>query len=140
LNVYFDNILDLESFNSIVVLKHLDEVLVIQQNKLVFSSTLSFASLFASSILLAFLIKQLIINSFDRLRNDKIDELNNDKLRKNTLANVNILYRRKRVFSLEKDSINRCRRSKIDRTNFEINNRSKIIDLRFNNSLQSNRQ
>ncbi len=42
-----------------------------------------------------------MINSFDKL--------NNDKLRKNTLANVNNLHRRKRAFSLKKDSINRCR-------------------------------
>jgi len=50
-----------------------------------------------------------MINFFDKLRNDKIDELNDDKLRKNTLANVDNLHRRKRAFSLKKNSINRCR-------------------------------
>jgi len=50
-----------------------------------------------------------MINSFDKLRNDKINKLDDDKLRKNTLANVNNLYRRKRAFSLKKNSINRRR-------------------------------
>ncbi len=43
-----------------------------------------------------------MIDPFDKLRNDKIDELNDDKSRKNTLANVNNLHRRKRAFSLGK--------------------------------------
>jgi len=109
LNAYFNNILDLESFSSIVVLEHLDEVLVAQRNKFAFSSILSLVSLFASSTLLAFLIEQLITNSFDKLRNDKIDKLDNNELRKDTLANVNNLHRQERAFSLKKDSIN-CRR------------------------------
>ena len=50
-----------------------------------------------------------MISSFDKLRNDKIDELKDNKLRKNILANVNNLHRRKRAFSLKKDNIN-CRR------------------------------
>ena len=55
-----------------------------------------------------------MIGSFDKLRNDKIDELNNNKSRKNTLANVDNLHRRKRAFSLKKNSINRRRRPRID--------------------------
>ncbi len=114
LNVYFDNILDLKSFNSIVVLKYLDEVFVVQRNRLASSSIFRLVFLFASSILSFFPIKQSMINSFDKLRNDKIGKLNDDKSRKNTLANVDNLHRRKRAFSLKKDSIN-CRRQ------FEIN-------------------
>jgi hypothetical protein len=49
-----------------------------------------------------------MINSFDKLRNDKIDELNDNKSRKNILANVDNLYRRKRAFSFKKNSINCC--------------------------------
>jgi hypothetical protein len=49
-----------------------------------------------------------MINSFNKLRNDKINELNDDKLRKDTLANVNNLHRQKRAFSFKKNSINRC--------------------------------
>jgi len=108
-NAYFDNILDLESFSSIVALEHLDKVLVAQRNRLAFLSTSSLVFSFASSTLLAFLIEQLIINSFDKLRNDKVDKLNDDELRKNTLANVNNLHRRERAFSLKKDSMNRRR-------------------------------
>ncbi len=48
-------------------------------------------------------------NSFDKLGNDKIDELDDNKSRKNTLANVNNLHRRERAFSLEKNSMNRRR-------------------------------
>jgi len=102
LNVYFNNILNLESYSSIVVLKHLDEVVVAQRNRFAFSNILSFVFLFAFSTLLAFLIEQSMINSFDKLRNDKIDKLNDNKLRKNTLANVNNLHRRKQAFSLKK--------------------------------------
>ncbi len=109
LNVYLDNILGLESFNSIVALKHLDEVLVVQRNRLASLSTFRFVFLFASSILSSFLIKQSMIDSFDKLRNDKVDESNDDKSRKNTLTNVNNLHRRERAFSLEKNSINRRR-------------------------------
>ena len=140
LNVYFDNILNLESFNSIVVLKHLDEVLVAQRNRFAFLSISNLVFLFAFSTLLAFLIRQLMINSFDKLKNNKVDELNDDKSRKNTLTNVNNLHRRKRAFSLKKNSINRRRWSKINRTSFELNNRFKMINLRSNNSLQSDRQ
>jgi len=137
LNVYLDNILDLESFSSIVALKHLDEVFVAQRNRLAFLNTSSLVFSFASSTLLAFLIEQSIASSFDKLRNNKIGELDDDKSRKNTLANVDNLHRREQAFSLEKDSINRRRRSRIDWTSFKINNRSRMIDLRSNNSLQS---
>jgi len=75
----------------------------------VFLSILSLVFLFASFTLLAFLIRQSIINSFDKLKNDKISELDDNKLRKNTLTNVNNLHRQKRAFFLKKDSIN-CRR------------------------------
>jgi len=81
-----------------------------------------------------------MINSFDKLRNNKVDKLDDDKSHKDTLANVNNLHHRERTFSLKKDSINRRRQSRIDRTSFEINNRFKMINLRFNNSLQSDRQ
>jgi len=39
-----------------------------------------------------FLSKQLIADFFDKLRNNKIDKSNNNKLRRNILANVDNLY------------------------------------------------
>ncbi len=55
-----------------------------------------------------------MINSFDKLRNDKVGELDDNKSRKNTLTNVDNLHRRERTSSLKKDSINRRRRPRID--------------------------
>ncbi len=50
-----------------------------------------------------------MIYFFDKLKNNKINELNDNELRKNTLASVNNLHRRKRAFSFKKNSINRYR-------------------------------
>jgi len=50
-----------------------------------------------------------MINSFDKLRNDKIDELNDNESRKDTLANVDNLHRREQAFSFKKNSMNRRR-------------------------------
>jgi len=140
LNIYFDNILDLEFSSFVVVLKYLDEVLVVQQNRSASLSISRFVFLSTISILSAFFFEQSIANFFDKLRNNKIDESNDNKLRKNISANINNLYCRERILFFEKNSINCRRRSKIDQTNFEIDNRFKIIDLYFDNFLQNNRQ
>jgi len=50
-----------------------------------------------------------MISSFNKLRNKKINELDDNKSRIDTLTNVNNLHRQKRAFSLKKDSMN-CRR------------------------------
>jgi len=68
---------------------------------------LKFVFLLISSILFVFLFEQLIVNSFDKLRNNKI-KLDNSKLHKDILANINNLYCREQAFSLKEDSINCC--------------------------------
>jgi len=50
-----------------------------------------------------------MIDPFDKLRNDKVGESNDNESRKDTLANVGNLHHRERASSLEKDSINRRR-------------------------------
>ncbi len=71
-------------------------------------SILNLVFLFIFSILIVFLAKQLITNFFDKQRSNKTIKLDNNKLRRNIIANINNLYCLEQAFFFKKNNINCC--------------------------------